>query len=1110
MRTSSRRFFSLRRSAPKRSTKRRNIGGVETLESRLVLDGGPVITEFMANNNTGIVDEDGDRSDWIEIYNDGPTAANLAGWRLTDSAGNPDKWVFPAVDLAPRAFLTVFASQKDRAAAGEELHTNFGLASEGEYLSLIRPDDTIAFETTYPQQLPDISYGVSSSVETVPLFDHGMPGAALVPNPAGPLPADWTSATFDDTGWIGAGATAAGPFGYDTGASETLSPQAATLALNPLGYWRMSETAGASVANLGSLGLSANGTPAGAANLNVAGPRPAAFPGFEADNSAMNFDGVNDALDVGGGSFMSNMAAFSLMGWIRPASFTATRVGLFGQNDALEFGFIDGAASTVQMWTPSGGSVNVNYPFPRNEWHHIAAVGDGSALRVYFDGNLAGTAAAATNNYGTSASGFRIGGNGVFDATGNFFTGDIDEVAAFNYALSQAQIQQVVGAATLGAGAPGGTVDYTPLIGTDIEAQMLGVNSTALVRVPFTVTGSAEFDSLTLKMRYDDGFVAYLNGIEVARRNAPATLLANSAATSPHEDSQAVVDELIDISTFSGVLQLGDNLLAIHALNSSASNTDFLISPSLEGRRVTSLGTELRYFTTPTPNSPNGVGTADLGPIISNVQHTPNEPLQAESIVVTAAVAPSFAALGSVQLRYRVMYNAEIVLAMVDDGSVGGDVAGDGIYTAVIPGNIATPGQMVRWRVTATDAGANNSRWPLFFDPLNSEEYLGTVVRDPALSSNLPVFHWFLPPGQQGAADSDTGARSALFYDGEFYDNVRFDIHGQSSRSFPKKSYDVDFNSDHRFRLNDDVPRMKDINILTNYADKTRLRNTLAYETFRDSGSTYHLAFPIRVQQNGVFFSVADFVEDGDDVFTERLGRNPDGALYKMYNRFDSATGEKKTRRDENNADLQALFNGVHQANIPARTNYLWDNVNIPAMISYMAGTMIASNYDCCHKNYYLYRDVPVSEGGTGEWEMIPWDVDLSWGKGWSQQSGYLHNQMTPDFPLYQGEADINDQPLTIEVSKRNDLLNPLFNTPGVRDMYLRRIRTLMDQLIQPASTPLEQRVAEQRIDELVALIGADGLADQAKWGTWQNNGDWATQITMLKDVYLGPRRDYL
>jgi hypothetical protein len=1093
---------------PERRSQRRGARQIETLESRQVLDGGPVITEFMANNNSILTDEDGDFSDWIEIYNDSDAAVNLANWRLTDNDGDLDRWTFPSVELLPGDFLTVFASNKDRDTAGQELHTNFGLSANGEFLALVRPDDTIASSVIFPQQIPNVSFGLNMSVETSPLFDHGATGAYHVPNPGGVLPANWTSPTFNEVGWQGQGGTLPGPFGYDTGLSESLSPQAATLALNPLGYWRMSETAGVSVANLGSIGVSANGAVAGAANLNVAGPRPSAFPGFETDNSAMNFDGANDALDVGGGGFMSNLGAFSVMGWVRPASFTATRVGLFGQNDAIEFGFID--PNTIQIWTPGGGSVNVAYGFPRNEWHHIAAVGDGSGLRVYFDGNLTGSVSAATNNYGTSSSGFRIGGNGVFDTTGNFFTGDIDEVAAFNFPLTQAQIQNVVRSATLAAGAPGGTVDYTPLIGTDIEAQMHTVSATALVRVPFTVTGSADFDSLTLKMRYDDGFVAYLNGVEVARRNAPASPAVNSAATALHEDAQAVVDEEIDISDFADAVQLGSNVLAIHALNASASNTDFLISPALEGARIASVGTEYRYFTASTPEAPNGIGTADLGPIVTGASHTPNEPLQSEPIVVTAAVFPSFSEVSAVQLWYRVMYDAEVMLPMVDDGSAGDDVAFDGTYAAIIPGNIAAPGQMIRWRVTTTDEAGNNSRWPLFADPLNSEEYLGTVVQDPSIASDLPVFHWFLPPGQQGAADSDAGARSALFYNGEFYDNVRFDLHGQSTRSFPEKSYDIDFNSEHRFRLSDDLPLMKDINILSNYGDKTKLRNTLAYETFRESGSSYHLAFPIRVQQNGVFYSVADFVEDGDDVFLERLGRNPEGALYKMYNRFDSASGEKKTRRDEGNADLQAFYTGVHQANTTVRTNFLWDNVNMPAMISYMAGTMIASNYDCCHKNYYLYRDVPVSEGGTGEWEMMPWDVDLSWGRGWSAQVGYLHNQMTPDFPLYQGEADINDQPLNIEVSKRNDLLQPLFNTPGVRDMYLRRVRTLMDQLIQPASTPLDQRVAEQRIDELVALIGADGLLDDAKWGTWQANGNWAQQIAMLKNDYLGPRRDYL
>ena len=65
----------------------------------------------------------------------------------------------------------------------------------------------------------------------------------------------------------------------------------------------------------------------------------------------------------------------------------------------------------------------------------------------------------------------------------------------------------------------GGLTAYSPsadLVPTDLTADMLGVNSSLYVRVPFTMADATAFESLTLWMRYDDGFVAYLNGVEVA------------------------------------------------------------------------------------------------------------------------------------------------------------------------------------------------------------------------------------------------------------------------------------------------------------------------------------------------------------------------------------------------------------------------------------------------------------------------------------------------------------------------------------------------------------------------------------------------------------------
>lgn len=76
--------------------------------------------------------------------------------------------------------------------------------------------------------------------------------------------------------------------------------------------------------------------------------------------------------------------------------------------------------------------------------------------------------------------------------------------------------------------------NYAPAIGTDLQTRMLNVNASAYLRVPFAADNPEGFNHLTLGLRYDDGFVAWLNGTEVLRRNAPSTLTWNAAATATH------------------------------------------------------------------------------------------------------------------------------------------------------------------------------------------------------------------------------------------------------------------------------------------------------------------------------------------------------------------------------------------------------------------------------------------------------------------------------------------------------------------------------------------------------------------------------------------------
>ncbi len=125
------------------------------------------ITELAASSQAGIPDEDGNRSDWIEIGNLSATTVNLDGWYLTDNFRKLTRWRFPAVELAPGARLIVYASAKDHRDPSRPLHANFKLKDRGEYLALIRPDaKTVAHEflPKYPRQRGAVTYGLRENL----------------------------------------------------------------------------------------------------------------------------------------------------------------------------------------------------------------------------------------------------------------------------------------------------------------------------------------------------------------------------------------------------------------------------------------------------------------------------------------------------------------------------------------------------------------------------------------------------------------------------------------------------------------------------------------------------------------------------------------------------------------------------------------------------------------------------------------------------------------------------------------------------------------------------------------------------------------------------------
>ena len=324
----------------------------------------PRIDEFMASNKATLVDEDGDESDWIEIYNPGTTPINLNGWYLSDESSNLVQWRFPDVTLEADRRLLVFASGKNRTVPGLPLHTNFSLNEDGEYLALVRPDGSTVVQSfdPFPAQRDDISYGFNVNTTDVVLLAEGAAAKGLVPI-NGNLGTTWTATGFDDSQWLS----------------------------------------------------------------------------------------------------------------------------------------------------------------------------------------------------GTTAVGY----------------------------------------------------DYGSLIGLDVGA-MMGNNQSVYARVPFTISDPADYEFYTLRLKYEDGVIVYLNGTQVFADNVPDPVGWQSGAPLNRPDSIAQQFRDIDITPFRDQLVVGENVLAFHGLNNGLNSSDLLISPEIIGRTFPLGVPEPRYFVEASPREANGSGFSEL------------------------------------------------------------------------------------------------------------------------------------------------------------------------------------------------------------------------------------------------------------------------------------------------------------------------------------------------------------------------------------------------------------------------------------------------------------------------------------------------------------------
>ena len=262
--------------------------------------------------------------------------------------------------------------------------------------------------------------------------------ATLVVSPVGPT----NTGTYTVVATNAAGSVTSQPATLAIRSVTAGSFEQLIVSLSPVAYWRLDETAAVWESPVAWDYMGGyDGEHTSTVETGVAGPRPPQFPGIEADNRAARYEGTASGTTTGV-QLLNNRAQFSILGWFKPnGTQPQGRTALFGQNDVAEFGYH--GTDAIGLWTPGGGYISfASSLVETGKWYFITATADGNQMRLYLNGQQVAAGGNATANYGSAATGFNIG-TAVLDSTGNWFLGDIDDVAFFDRALSLQEIFQI-------------------------------------------------------------------------------------------------------------------------------------------------------------------------------------------------------------------------------------------------------------------------------------------------------------------------------------------------------------------------------------------------------------------------------------------------------------------------------------------------------------------------------------------------------------------------------------------------------------------------------------------------------------------------------------------
>lgn len=526
------------------------------------------------------------------------------------------------------------------------------------------------------------------------------------------------------------------------------------------------------------------------------------------------------------------------------------------------------------------------------------------------------------------------------------------------------------------------------------------------------------------------------------------------------------------------------------------------------------------------PGRPNSSMRSTAPPFVSSPGRYPRMPESSDPVWLSVRLRTDGAPPARVDLAWRrddVPGSPEELIPMADDGAHRDTFAGDGVWGAEIPPQ--PHGAQIVYRVLVEDA--DGEEWifprPLHLTQSLPHEYWGYYVYDALPDSDLPIYHVLIrgvdpedPQDVNSHLNCTTLVSASFAYKGELYPQIGVRWRGNTACYIQKRNFKL------KFQRGRDFHGRRKLNLQGIWTDKALVREYLSWHFMDEIGAPAFETEYVRVHLNGQYHGLFLSLEHPDQRWLRRIGRDPDGCLYKAQQppnsgnqaqgiqRFNSleeyeTRWEKETCETKDLTALAGFIDTLHSRD-GVTASFMLDRTEPEWSITYQIAQVALNNIDSFAKNHFLYRDADEDR-----WGLIGWDMDLTFGKFFSlgvvdkfpdgeRPVGTLNDCMLSDPNI---DGDLNPW-FTTQVD--GPILHHLINRFFIAERGFFQ-RSYLVRLWNVLQEKFSNETLDPILDELSASLADEAAEDLARWGRYRSNPECPVPDEMAPNIEILKRQ---